>query len=140
VGGRGGGGAPGGHHGGGLGRGLNHRQPQGPEGGRRGVSFEDATDYDHIGDARTLFEDEQYPPLHRAFSDAEYEAQEQSIFHPDGAPPMNNDARGLLEVLFTTSASTRVLALVVKRTSSRDLCPHLPMSGIDSKAWVYTLL
>jgi hypothetical protein len=90
----GGGGAPGGHHGGGVGRGSNHRQPQGPGGGWGGVSFEDAAEYDHIDNARTLFEDEQYPPLRRAFSDAEYEARQRSIFHPDGAPPMNNDARG----------------------------------------------
>jgi len=94
MGGRGGGGAPGGHHGGGLGRGSNHHQPQGPGGGWQGVSFEDAAEYDHIDNARTLFEDKQYPPLRRAFSDAEYEARQQSIFHPNGASPMNNDARG----------------------------------------------
>ena len=90
----GGGGAPRGHHGGGLGRGLNHRQPQGPGGGWRGVSFKDAAEYDHINDARTLFEDEPYPPLRRAFCDSEYEARQRSIFHPNGTPPMNNEARG----------------------------------------------
>jgi hypothetical protein len=33
-------------------------------------------------------------PLRCAFSDAEYIAWWNSIFHPDGAPPTNNDARG----------------------------------------------
>jgi len=42
----------------------------------------------------SLFEDEQYPPLRCAFSDAEYEARQRSIFHPDGTPPMNNVTRG----------------------------------------------
>ena len=46
--GTGGGGAPWGHQGGGPGgRVGNHPRPQGPEGGRRGVSFEeDSEDYD----------------------------------------------------------------------------------------------
>jgi hypothetical protein len=92
-GGGGGGGAPGGHQGGGPGRGVNHPRIPGPGGGRRGVSFEDTADYDFADDDRNLHGDNQYPQC-RAFSDAEYEARRNSIFHPDGAPPTNNDARG----------------------------------------------
>jgi hypothetical protein len=33
-------------------------------------------------------------PLRRAFSNAEYMARRNSIFHLDGAPPTSNDARG----------------------------------------------
>jgi len=88
-----GGGAPGGHQGEGpSGRGENHPQPQVPEGGRRGVSFEDSADYDFFNDDRYLYGN-QYP-LCRSFSEAEYKARRNSIFHPDGAPPMKNDARG----------------------------------------------
>ena len=92
-GGEGGGGAPGGHHGGDPGRGLNHHQLQGPGGGQQGVSFDGNEVYDYIDDARNLFGDDLYP-LHCAFSGAEYEARQRSIFHPDGAPPMNSETRG----------------------------------------------
>ena len=40
-----------------------------------------------------LYRGNQYP-LRRSVSEAEYEARQNSIFHPDGAPPTNNDARG----------------------------------------------
>jgi len=85
------GGAPGGHQGGGLGgRGGNHHRPQGPGGERRGVSFEDSTEYDFADDDRNLYGEGQYPPR-CAFSNAEYEARRNAIFHPDGNPPTNND-------------------------------------------------
>ncbi len=87
------GGAPGGHQSSVPGRGDYHPQSQGPVGGRRGVSFEDSVEYDFANDDKNLYGEGQYPPR-RAFSDAEYEARRNSIFHPDGAPPMNNDARG----------------------------------------------
>jgi hypothetical protein len=89
----GGGGAAGGHQGGGPGRGFNHSRPQGPGGGWRGISFEDAAEYDFVNDNMHLYGRDQYPPR-RAFSDPEYEARWNSIFHPDGAPPTNNDAMG----------------------------------------------
>ena len=100
----GGGGAPGGHQeaaaraggsprGGGLGRGVNHPRPQGPGGGRRGISFENSAEYEFADDDRHLYRGDQYP-LHRAFSDAEYMARRNSIFHLDGAPPTSYDARG----------------------------------------------
>ena len=91
--GAGGGGAAGGHQGGGPGRGGNHPRPQGPGGGQRGVSFEDSSEYDFSDDDRYLYGGNQYP-LRSSFSEAEYEARQNSIFHPDGAPPTNNDARG----------------------------------------------
>ena len=88
-----GGGVTGGHQGGGPGRGVNHPRLQGPGGGRRGVSFEDAAEYDFANNDRSLYGGDQYP-LHCAFSNAEYKARRNSIFHPDGVPPTNNDARG----------------------------------------------
>ncbi len=90
-----GGGGSGGHQGGGPDRGGNHpeRQLQGPRGERRGVSFEEAAEYDFTDDERSLYGGDQYPPR-RALSDAEYEARRNSIFNPDGVPPTNNDARG----------------------------------------------
>ena len=108
------GGAPGGHQGGGLGgRGENHPRPQVTGGGWRGVSFEDSIEYDFSDDDRYLYGGNQYP-LRCSFSEAEYEARRNSIFHPDGAPPTNNDARGSM--------------------------PHLKMLGMGIKARVYTLL
>ena len=65
------------HQGGGPGRGGNHPECrlQGPgEGGRRGVSFEDATEYDLAGD---YYGGDQYP-IHHALSDAEFEARRNS--------------------------------------------------------------
>jgi hypothetical protein len=96
-----GGGAPGGHQGGGPGRGDYHPRLQGPGGGRRGVSFEDSAEYDFAADGRNLYGKGQYPPSH-AFSDAEYEARRNSIFHPDGVPPTNNDTRGSIPPPETT--------------------------------------
>ncbi len=86
-----GGGVTRGHQGGGPGRGVNHPRLQGPGGGRRGVSFEDAAEYDFPDNNRSLYGRDQYP-LHRAFSNAEYKARRNSIFHPDDVPPTNNDA------------------------------------------------
>ena len=51
----GGGGATGGHQGGGPGRGVNRPRPQGPGGGRRGISCEDATEDDFTNDVRHLY-------------------------------------------------------------------------------------
>ena len=99
--GRGGGGAPGGHQGGGSGRGDYHPRLQGPGEGRRGVSFEDSSGYDFADNGRNLCGENQYP-LRRAFSDAEYEARRNSIFHPDGTPPTNNEARGPIPPSGTT--------------------------------------
>jgi len=99
----------GGHQGGGPGGGVNHPRPQ----GRRGVSFEDAAEYEFANNDRKLYGEDQYP-LCRAFSNAEYEDRRNSIFNPDGTSPTNNDAR--------------------------DLCPHLKLRGMGIKAWVYTLL
>jgi hypothetical protein len=50
-------------------------------------------EYDLADDDREYYGGDQYP-LRRAYSDAEYEARWNSIFHPDGAAPTNNDARG----------------------------------------------
>jgi hypothetical protein len=108
-----GGGAPGGHQGGGPGRGVNHPQLQGPGGGRRGVSFEDAVEYDFADDDRNLYGEDQYP-LRRAFSDAEYEAHWNSI-------------------------SIR-MAPLPRTMMPGDLCPHLKLLGMGIKVQVYTLL
>ncbi len=132
MGGRGGDSAPGGHHGGGPGRGSNHRQRQGPGGGRQGVSFDDAAEYDYIDDARTLFGDEPYPPLRCAFSDAEYEARQQSIFHPNGASPMNNDARGSMPPPAPANEWYRQQGMDLHPTM--NLPGHLSQQGRDP-AW-----
>jgi len=95
-GGRGGGGGPGGHQGRGPGRGDYHPRLQGPGGGRRGVSFEDSAEYDFADDDRNLYGEGQYPPR-RAFNDAEYEARQNSIFHPDGVHPTNTETRGSVQ-------------------------------------------
>jgi len=86
---------------------------QGHGGGRRGVSFEDSAEYDFADDDRNLYGEGQYP-LHRAFRDAEYEAHQNSMFHPDGAPPTSNDSRGSM--------------------------PHLKLHGTSNKARDYTQL
>ena len=97
----GGGGGPGGHQGGGPGRGDYHPCLRGPVGGRRGVSFEDSADYDFADDDRNLYGEGQYPP-YRVFNDAEYEARRDSIFHPDGIPPTNDNTRGSMPPPETT--------------------------------------
>ena len=99
--GRGGGGAPNGHQGGGPSRGDYHPCLQGLGGGRRGISFEESVEYDFTDDDRILYGEGQYSPR-RAFSDAEYEARRNSIFHPDGIPPTNNDTRGSMPPPKTT--------------------------------------
>ena len=76
-----GGGAPGSLQGSGPGRGVNHPRLQGPGGGRRGVSFEDAAEYDFANDDRNPHGEDHYP-LRRAFSEAEYEAHRNQLSCP----------------------------------------------------------
>jgi len=80
----------------------------------------------------SLFEDEQYPPLRCAFSDAEYEARQRSIFHPDGAPPMNNDARGSMPPPAPANEWYRQQGMDLHPTM--NLPGHLSQQGRDP-AW-----
>ena len=109
-----GGGAPGGHQGKGPGgRDENHPRPQVPGGGRRGVSFEDSTEYDFSDDDRYLYEEGNTP--HGVYS-----------------ARLNTKLGGTL-------FSIRMVPLP-QTMMPGDLCPHLKMLGMGIKARVYTLL
>jgi hypothetical protein len=65
------------------------------------LGFSEPAEYDFADDDRNLYGEGQYPPR-RAFNDAEYEARRNSIFHPDGVSPTNNDTRGSMPPPETT--------------------------------------
>ncbi len=78
----------------GPGRGGNHPEchPHGPGGPRGHISFEDDGDYEFANDGRDYSGSRSM--IRRGLNNLEYEARQNAIFQPEGAPPMCNSNAG----------------------------------------------